>query len=85
MELDTHMEHESKVTIKIPRALYRRLQAIVDQSGFDSVTDFVVYVLRDLVSSSATAHRSIVKEHEEPFTPEELEQVTERLKALGYL
>jgi Arc/MetJ-type ribon-helix-helix transcriptional regulator len=79
------MEQDPKATIKIPRALYRRLQTIVDHSGFDSVTDFIVYVLRDLVSTSATAHRTEAKEHEEPFTPEELEQVTERLKALGYL
>ena len=42
---------ESKVTIKIPRALYRRLKEILDGSGFDSVTDFIVYVLRDIASS----------------------------------
>lgn len=83
------MEPESKATIKIPRSLYRRLQVVVDQSGFDSVTDFIVYVLRDLVSTSVTARAKSAKTddaiEEQPFTPEELEQVTERLTALGYL
>lgn len=42
---------DDKVTIKIPRPLYNRLQTIVKQTGFASVTDFVVYCMRDIVSS----------------------------------
>ncbi len=83
------MEQESKATIKIPRSLYRRLQVVVDRSGFDSVTDFITYVLRDLVSTSVTARAkhapATETKDDQPFTPEELEQVTERLRALGYL
>ncbi|MFA5996026.1 MAG: CopG family transcriptional regulator [Patescibacteria group bacterium] len=41
---------DDKVTIKIPRPLYNRLQKIVDETGFDSVTDFIVYCLRDIVA-----------------------------------
>lgn len=83
------MESEAKATIKIPRALYRRLQAIVDRSGFDSVTDFVVYVLRDLVSGSTVAHErksgTDSAAEDAPFAQDELKLVTERLKSLGYL
>lgn len=41
---------DKKVTIKIPRPLYNRLQEIVDETGFDSVTNFVVFCMRDIVS-----------------------------------
>lgn len=68
----------SKVTIKIPRPLYNNLQLIVEQSGFDSVTDFVVYVLRDLVA--AAAH-----DPEAPLSKDELEAVRRHLRSLGYL
>ena len=40
-----------KVTIKIPRPLYKKLQGIVSDTGFDSVTDFIVFCLRDIVTA----------------------------------
>ena len=43
---------ESKVTVKIPRPLYRKIQQVVDGSGFNSPTDFIVYVLRDLMGEA---------------------------------
>jgi hypothetical protein len=87
-----------KVTLKIPRPLYNRLTQLIEGSGYNSVTDFVVYVLRDIVSTHAVAH-SAAREGERPplprmiealedeggYTPEELEQVKERLRGLGYL
>jgi len=76
----------SKVTIKIPRTLYNRLQEVISGSGFDSVTDFVVYVLRDL---AASGRRREEKRREDPvkdpLTREEIEAVRKRLKSLGYL
>ncbi len=69
---------EPKVTIKIPRPLYRNLQLIVDSSGFDSVTDFVVYVLRDLVASAAP-------DPDTPLSKDELLAVRRHLQSLGYL
>lgn len=69
---------ESKVTVKIPRPLYRKIQLVVDGSGFNSPTDFIVYVLRDLMGEA--------EEHVEPeFTQEELDEVKRKLKNLGYL
>ncbi|MBN1155698.1 CopG family transcriptional regulator [candidate division KSB1 bacterium] len=69
--------NESKVTIKIPRPLYNRIKAIVEGSGFNSVTDFVVYVLRDIVSGKM--------EEEHDLSAEELAAIRKRLKSLGYL
>ncbi len=41
---------KERVTLKIPRPLYEKLRVIISGSGFRSVNEFVVYVLRDLVS-----------------------------------
>jgi len=73
------MKKESeKVTLKIPRPLYEKLSRIVGKSGFNSVTEFVVYILRDLVSS-----RRMIKE---PSTLEnQIERIRRRLKSLDYL
>ncbi len=43
---------ESKVTVKIPRQLYRKIQLVIENSGFSSPTDFVVFVLRDLLGEA---------------------------------
>ncbi len=69
---------KDKVTIKIPRPIYDNLSEIIKESGFSSVTEFVVYILRDLISS-----RSAQKEP--ALTKEEIELVKRRLKSLGYL
>ncbi|MBN1354993.1 CopG family transcriptional regulator [bacterium] len=77
---------ESKATIKIPRALYRRLTDIIDGSGFDSVTDFVVYVLRDIASGIDRADRKAdASDDTVQLTAQEVEKVRRRLKNLGYL
>lgn len=71
------MKHD-KVTIKIPRPLYNRVQQLIDESGFNSPTDFIVYVLRDVLSE-----RGVV--NAERFTPEELAAIKDKLRRLGYL
>ncbi len=75
---------ESKVTVKIPRPLFRKVQQVVDGSGFNSPTDFIVYVLRDLIGEHEhAAARSGVAD--QPWSAEELEEVKRKLKNLGYL
>jgi len=69
---------KDKVTIKIPRPIYENLSKIIEGGGFHSVTEFIVYILRDLISS-----RSVKKEPS--LTKEEIEIVKKRLKSLGYL
>ena len=72
------MGEESKVTIKIPRQLYNTLKEIIAGTGFNSVTDFIVYVLRDLASSKG------VRE-EDGLSKSEIDAIRQRLKSLGYL
>ena len=71
-------QERGTVTIKIPRPLYETLSKIVEESGFHSVTEFVVYILRDLVSS-----RSV--KTEPSLSKREIEMIKKRLKSLGYL
>ncbi len=69
---------KDKVTIKIPRPLYEMLSKIIEGSGFNSVTEFIVYVLRDLVSSKTAGK-------EPHLSKQEIELIKKRLKMLGYL
>ncbi|MCD6239342.1 MAG: CopG family transcriptional regulator, partial [Thermotogae bacterium] len=62
-----------KVTIKIPRPLYNKLKEIIKDTGYSSVTEFIVYVLRDLVSSG------IEKREDEELTKEEIAAIKKRL------
>ena len=77
------------VTLKIPRPLYEQLKQVIDGSGFHSVTEFAVYVLRDLVSHR---ERRPVKPVEgepspdvDPLSADEIEAIRQRLSSLGYL
>jgi Arc/MetJ-type ribon-helix-helix transcriptional regulator len=70
-------DKRDKVTIKIPRPLYEHIRKLIENSGYDSPTDFIVYVLRDIVSSGL--------EEDREFTPAELKKVKDRLRRLGYL
>ncbi len=84
---------ESKVTVKIPRPLYRKIQQVVEESGFNSPTDFIVFVLRDLMGEADAAQAAAEaaqaaadttdKVHE--FSQDELDDVKRKLKNLGYL
>ena len=76
------MLRESKVTVKIPRPLYRKIQAVVEGSGFNSPTDFIVYVLRDLMGEADDHAKPDAKPE---YTKEELEELKRKLKNLGYL
>ncbi|MGH2749870.1 MAG: CopG family transcriptional regulator [Actinomycetota bacterium] len=89
---------EGQVTLKIPRPLYQQLQQVIADSGFHSVTEFAVYVLRDLVShhrsggplpepakGGATAAVEAAAGDVEPLNPDEIEAIRKRLQSLGYL
>ena len=76
---------DSRVTIKIPRSIYERIKLIIENSSFSSSTDFIVYVLRDLVSAERLkGQRDEVGERDE-LSREEIEAIRQRLKSLGYL
>ena len=46
-----------RVTLKIPRPLYDKIKIVIEDSGFSSANEFVVYVLRDLLSATGTAKK----------------------------
>ncbi|MDQ3216828.1 MAG: ribbon-helix-helix domain-containing protein, partial [Actinomycetota bacterium] len=84
---------DADVTLKIPRPLYDQLKQVIQGSGFHSVTEFAVYVLRDLLShheiprAPAPGHpaESEPTAGVEPLSPEEIEAIRARLSSLGYL
>lgn len=84
---------EPHVTLKIPRPLYERLKQIIADSGFHSVTEFAVYVLRDLASHHENGSPGIpppgggvnAVPDVEPLSPAEIEAIRRRLESLGYL
>ena len=67
-----------KATIKIPKILYDSLKEQIKGTGFSSVTDFIVYVMRD-IAASGNLHK------ESSLTKKEIDQIKNRLKNLGYI
>jgi hypothetical protein len=72
-------ERPADVTLKIPRPLYEQLGQVIEGTGFRSVTEFAVYVLRDLVASHGAGEAG------DQLSRDELDAVRKRLQALGYL
>jgi len=84
MSVKAAKKGDTKVTIKIPRNLYNRISEIVEGSGFNSVTDFIVYVLRDLVSTDVE-RKAPEKPEDMGLSMEEIQAIRKRLESLGYL
>lgn len=66
-------------TVSIPVTLYSRIKRLIEGTGFTSVSQYVTYVLREIVAAHEEAR------YEEPFTQEDKERILERLRRLGYL
>jgi len=64
-------------TISIPIQLNEKLKEKIQDTGFHSVSSYVIYVLRQLVSS--------MEEGSKGFTNDDEKKVRNRLKNLGYL
>jgi len=78
IERKTALSQDKRVTIKIPRHLYERLKEMIQETGFSSVNEFIVYVMRDIASGGRL-------DQETGLSKQEIEQVRKRLRALGYL
>lgn len=72
------MPTDKRVTMKIPRHLYEHLKEMIRDTGFSSVNEFIVYVMRDIASSGKL-------DQEIGLSKQEIEQVRKRLRGLGYL
>ena len=66
-------------TVSIPTTLYNRIKRLIEGTGFTSVSQYVTYVLREVVA----AHEE--SRYEKPFSEEDKEKIIERLRRLGYL
>lgn len=60
-------------TVSIPTELAEKVKKIIKNTGFKSLSDYVTFILREIVAGKSEFDRG------------ELELVKERLKALGYL
>ena len=69
---------ETKVTIKIPRELHRKLGQMIEGTGFSSVTEFIVFVMRNMASGEEVIL-------DDRLTAEEVRAIRKRLRKLGYL
>ena len=69
---------ENKVTIKIPRELYQKLSQMIADTGFSSVSEFIVFVMRTLALGGEI-------KGQDTLTVEEVKIIRQRLKRLGYL
>lgn len=67
------------VTLKIPTELYRNLTELIEGTGFRSVTEFAVHVLRDVAAGGK------LDKDAASLPLREVQTVRERLRALGYI
>ncbi|MBN2374495.1 CopG family transcriptional regulator [bacterium] len=72
------MTLDKRVTIKIPRHLYDKLKEMIKGTGFGSVNEFIVYVMRDIASGGRL-------DQETGLSKQEIDLIRKRLIALGYL
>jgi Arc/MetJ-type ribon-helix-helix transcriptional regulator len=71
-------EEKKFTTISIPTPLAEKIKKRIEGTGFTSLSSYVTYVLREVVSG-------IEEESEEAFSKEDEDRVKDRLRALGYL
>jgi len=67
-------------TVSIPKPLVQKIKERMKGTGFSSVSSYVTYVLRQVISSIEEEERS-----KQAFTKEEEEKVKQRLRDLGYI
>ncbi|MCD6222415.1 MAG: CopG family transcriptional regulator [Thermoplasmata archaeon] len=63
--------------IEIPETLAKKIEDMIKDTSFNSISDYITYVLEELLED--------MEEEEETFSEEEEEKIKERLRALGYL
>ena len=71
------MSTEHDVTLSIPRALYDKLKTRAEGTEFHSVSEYVVFVLEEVVKDENAEPKVMDSEDEE--------KVKENLRALGYI
>ncbi|MGC1121546.1 MAG: CopG family transcriptional regulator [Candidatus Methanofastidiosia archaeon] len=73
------MNDKRYTTVSIPVELAEKIEKRIEGTGFHSVSSYVTYVLRQVISSIED------DEKKEVFSKEDEEKVKDRLRGLGYL
>ena len=71
-------DNKKFTTISIPTPLAKKIKKRIEGTGFTSLSSYVTYVLREVISG-------IEEENEEVFSKDDEKRVKDRLRALGYL
>jgi Arc/MetJ-type ribon-helix-helix transcriptional regulator len=71
-------EEKKFTTISIPTPLAEKIKKRIKGTGFTSLSSYVTYVLREVISG-------VEEESEEAFSKDDEKRVKDRLKSLGYL
>ena len=74
------MRKRKYTTVSLPTPLVNKIKEKIKDTGFKSVSDYVTFVLREVLSSIEEERRK-----RRPFSKEEEEKVKRRLKLLGYI
>ncbi|MFH1102080.1 MAG: CopG family transcriptional regulator [Methanobacteriota archaeon] len=77
--MEEKTDEKKYTTISIPTQLAEKIKKRIKGTGFNSLSSYVTYVLREVISGTDE------QEPEEAFSKEDEEKVKERLRALGYL
>ncbi len=80
MEKEKSTEKKRYTTVSIPTALAVKIKKRMEGTGFNSLSSYVTYVLRQVISSIEEEEKKKVV-----FSKEDEERVKDRLRALGYL
>ena len=70
-------EDKKFTTVSIPTPLFRKIEERIKGTGFTSVSSYVTYVLREVISEE--------EDDDQPFSEEDEQRVKDRLRALGYM
>ena len=74
-------EHKVEYTnVSIPKPLAEKIKKRMKGTGFASLSSYVTYILRQVISSIEEEERS-----KQAFSKEEEEKVKQRLRDLGYI
>ncbi len=73
------MQNKKYTTISIPTPLAEKIKKQLEGTGFNSLSSYVTYVLRQIASSTDRT------DEEKGFTKEDEEKIKQRLRNLGYI
>lgn len=68
-------------TVDIPSSLYMRIEDRLPGTEFKTVSDYVTYLIREVLNNIENDENKSKKD----FTPEEEQEIENRLRDLGYI